>query len=86
LNHTCVCAEDDQVSCTEPGAAEAARVVGAAGAVPSVSGDESSEQPKAEQARSNTVEVEPGVRELNVYDVSEAERFAATSVPLRRNS
>lgn len=86
LNQTCVSAEEDHVSCTEPGAAVAARLEGGAGAVPRSSGAESGEQPNAEQARKSTVDVEEGASELNVYDVSEAARFDATSVPLRRTS
>jgi len=86
LNQTCVSAEDAHVSCTEPGAAVAARLEGEAGAVPSSSGAESGEQPNAEQARKSTVDVDAGASELNVYAESDAARFAATSVPLRRNS
>jgi hypothetical protein len=70
----------------ELGAATSIRELGAAGAVPKVSGAESGEHPKEEQARSNTVEVESGARELKVYEVSDDERFAAIRVPLRRSS
>lgn len=86
LNQTCVSAEEAQVSCTEPGAAVAARLEGAAGAVPRSSGAESGEQPSAEQARKSTVDVDDGVRELKVYVVSDAERFDETRVPLWRSS
>lgn len=86
LYQTCVVAGESQEDLIEVGAATSIRELGAAGAVPKVSGAESGEHPKEEQARSSTVEVESGVRELKVYEVSEEERFAAIRVPLRRSS